>query len=182
MPAEAMGRKVALLFTADEVAAKVESLAADIAAQVADPLTMIVVLKGAFMFGADLVRALSRCGRHPRIEFMRLASYGGAMTSSGAVRLRGEAPAAVEGRGVLLVDDVLDTGLTLSEAQRLLRAWGAAEVHTCVLVRKEGKQTVPVHVDFVGFTVGDVFVVGYGIDYAEQFRDLPYLGAVNAEA
>ena len=89
-------------------------------------------------------------------------------------------PAGIEGHPVLIVDDVLDNGLTLLEAKRLINSCGAAEARTCVLVRKEGKQRVPMHVDFVGFTIGDRFIVGYGIDCAENYRDLPYLGAVDS--
>ena len=176
---EAPLRDVALLPTAEEIARKVASLADEIASAMADPFTAVVILKGAFMFGADLIRALSRRGRHPRVEFIRLDSYGDALQTSGTVSLRSPPPAGIEGRPVLIVDDVLDSGLTLLAAKRLIEDCGAAEVRTCVLVRKEGKQKVPMRVDFVGFTIGDRFVVGYGIDCAENYRDLPYLGAVD---
>ena len=172
-------RDVIPLFSAEEIACRVDGLADGVASAMIDPFTMVVVLKGAFVFGADLLRALSRRGRHPRIEFVRLASYGDALQSSGTVRLRGAPPTGIEGRSVLIVDDVLDSGLTLREAERLNRDCGAGEIRTCVLVRKEGKQKVPTPVDFVGFTIGDRFVVGYGIDCAERYRDLPYLGAVD---
>jgi hypoxanthine phosphoribosyltransferase len=177
-PLEAPPREVALLFTTEVIARRVESLAEEIASAVADPFTAVIILKGAFMFGADLIRALSRRGRHPRIEFVRLESYGDALQTSGTVSLRGPPPAGIEGCHVLIVDDVLDSGLTLLEAKRLLEGWGVADVRTCVLVRKEGKQKVPLRADFVGFTIGDEFVVGYGIDCAENYRDLPYLAAV----
>ena len=137
---EAPPRDVALLFTAEEIARKVVSLADEIASAMADPFTAVVILKGAFMFGADLIRALSRRGRHPRVEFIRLGSYGDALQTSGTVSLRSGPPAGIEGRPVLIVDDVLDSGLTLLEAKRLIDDCGAGEVRTCVLVRKEGKQ------------------------------------------
>jgi hypoxanthine phosphoribosyltransferase len=175
---EAPPREVALLFTAEEIAEQVASLADEIASAMADPFTPVVILKGAFMFGADLIRALSRRGRHPCIEFIRLESYGDALESGGTVSLRSALPAGIEGGLVLIVDDVLDNGLTLLPAKRLIEDCGAAEVRTCVLVRKEGKKKVPVRADFVGFTIGDRFVVGYGIDCAENYRDLPYLAAV----
>jgi hypoxanthine phosphoribosyltransferase len=177
---EASPGEVALLFTAEEIARRVDGLAGEIASAISEPFTVVVVLKGAFVFAADLLRALSRRGCHPRIEFVRLASYGNALQSSGTVRLQGAPLSGIEGCRVLIVDDVLDTGLTLMEAQRLLRACGAAAIRTCVLVRKEGKQTAVTPVDFVGFSIGDHFVVGYGIDCAERYRDLPYLGAVEA--
>ena len=179
-PSETPPRDVALLFTAEEIARRVDSLADELASAMANPFIIVVILKGAFMFGADLVRALSRRGRHPRIEFIRLESYGDAMQTSGTVSLRSAPPGGIEGRPVLIVDDVLDVGLTLLEAKRLIESWGAAEVRTCVLIRKEGKQTVPMFADFVGFTIGDRFVVGYGIDCAEKYRDLPYLAAVDS--
>jgi hypoxanthine phosphoribosyltransferase len=179
-PSETPLRDVALLFTAEEIARRVGSLADEIALMMANPFTVLVILKGAFMFGADLIRALSCRGRHPRIEFIRLGSYGDALETSGTVSLRSGPPAGVEGHPVLIVDDVLDSGLTLLEAKRLIESWGASEARTCVLVRKEGKQKVPGRADFVGFTIGDRFVVGYGIDCAENYRDLPYLGAVDS--
>ena len=179
-PSEAPPRDVALLFTAEEIARRVGSLADEIALMMANPFTVLVILKGAFMFGADLIRALSCRGRHPRIEFIRLGSYGDALETSGTVSLRSGPPAGIEGHPVLIVDDVLDVGLTLLEATRLIESCGATEARTCVLVRKEGKQKVPVRADFVGFTIGDRFVVGYGIDCAENYRDLPYLATVTA--
>jgi hypoxanthine phosphoribosyltransferase len=177
-PSQAPQRDVALLFTAEQIAQQVASLADKIASAMADPFTAVIILKGAFMFGADLIRALSRRGRHPRVEFIRLGSYGDALQTSGTVSLRSPRPAGIEGGQVLIVDDVFDSGLTLLEAKRLLERCGAAEIRTCVLVRKEGKQKVPLRADFVGFTIGDEFVVGYGIDCAENYRDLPYLAAV----
>jgi hypoxanthine phosphoribosyltransferase len=179
-PSEAPPRDVALLFTAEEIARKVDSLADEIASAMANSFIVVVVLKGAFMFGADLIRALSRRGRHPRIEFIRLGSYGDALETSGTVSLRSGPPADIEGHPVLIVDDVLDSGLTLLEAKRLIEICGATEARTCVLVKKEGKQKVPVHVDFIGFMIGARFVVGYGIDCAERYRDLPYLAFVTA--
>src|SRR5512134_3099324 len=144
---EAPQREVALLFTAEEIARKVVSLADEIASAMADPFTAVVILKGAFVFGADLLRALSRRGRHPRVEFIRLGSYGDALQTSGTVSLRSGPPAGIEGRQVLIVD-VFDSGLTLLEAKRLLESCGAAEIRTCVLVRKEGKQKVPLPCGF----------------------------------
>ncbi len=181
MNADTPDEEVTLLLTAADIERRVAALAAEIGAAMAEPFTMIAVLKGAFVFAADLLRELSRVGCHPRIDFVRLGSYGDAATSSGRVTLRGEPPRGVSGRCVLLVDDVLDTGLTLVEAKRLIEGLGAVEVRTCVLLRKLGRQTVEVEPDFVGFDIEDRFVVGYGIDFAEQHRDLPYVGWVEPE-
>jgi hypoxanthine phosphoribosyltransferase len=120
------------------------------------------------VFVADLARALDGVGCHPRVEFITLSSYGCGRESAGAVRLIGELPEGVAGRAVLLVDDVADTGRSLAFARDLLLGQGAARVWICALVDKPSRREVEIAVDFTGFTVGDRFVVGYGIDYAEQ--------------
>ncbi len=109
----------------------------------------------------------------------RTRSYGAAKQSSGEVRLIGDAPADLMGRRVLLVDDILDTGQSLVFARSLLLEWGASRIWTCALVDKPSRREVDCSADFVGFTIDDVFVVGYGIDYAEDYRHLPYIGAVD---
>lgn len=170
---------VALLFGEAEIAARVAALAVEIAAAIPGDFTVVGLLKGSFVFVADLVRALDRVERHPRVEFIRLSSYGHGKESAGEVRLIGELPRDLEGRAVLVVDDVVDTGRSLRHARELLAAQGAARVWTCALVDKPARREVEIDADFVGFEVGDRFVVGYGIDYAEQYRHLPYIGAVD---
>jgi hypoxanthine phosphoribosyltransferase len=123
------------------------------------------------------VRALDGVGLAPRVEFLRLSSYGCGRESSGEVRLIGEVP-EVEGRSVLLVDDITDSGWSLVHAQKLLRERGALEIRTCTLIDKPIRRRVDFSPDFVGFEVGDVFVVGYGIDFAEAHRHLPYIGRI----
>jgi hypoxanthine phosphoribosyltransferase len=130
------------------------------------------------MFVADLVRALYRAGLRPEIEFMRLSSYGLAKVSSGEVHLLGDIPTDLAGRCVLLVDDIVDTGRSVAYAAALLRRRGVAQLWTCALLDKPGRREVTVEVDFVGFTIDDVFVAGYGVDYAEKYRYLPYIGIV----
>ena len=166
------------LFGEREIAARVEAMAAAIAADFADPFLIVVALKGAFVFAADLVRALSRHERHPEIAFLRLSSYADSTRSSGEVRLIGEAPPDLTGQRVLLVDDILDTGRTLQRARTILEEAGAAEVRLCVLLDKPTRREVEVGADYVGFPIEDVFVVGYGLDYGERYRTLPYIGAL----
>ncbi len=166
------------LFEEGEIARRVEGLAGAIVRDVGPESVVVGVLKGSFVFLADLLRALGRAGARPRVEFMRLASYGQGKASSGMVQLVGDAPRDFGGEAVLLVDDIVDTGLSLDYGRRLLAGRGAARVWTCALLDKPSRRRVEVGVDFVGFEIPDVFVVGYGIDYAEGYRYLPYIGRV----
>ncbi len=170
---------VSKLFDEAEIARRVAALVPEISKAIPGDFVIVGLLKGAFVFVADLVRALHAAGRHPRIEFITLSSYGHGRESSGQVRLTGELPAELAGRDILLVDDVADTGRSLSHARELLRERGAARIWICALVDKPSRREVELSADFVGFTVGDLFVVGYGIDYAERYRHLPYIGALD---
>ncbi|MDH3663760.1 MAG: hypoxanthine phosphoribosyltransferase [Alphaproteobacteria bacterium] len=170
--------KIETLFEEADIKARVESLAEEIVKAIGPDFTVIGVLKGSFVFMADLVRALDRAGAAPRIELMRLSSYGRGMTTSGEVKLIGNTPDDFEGRPVLLVDDIVDTGLSLSYGCDLLKGRNAEKVWTCALLDKPSRRKVEISADFVGFEIEDVFVVGYGIDYAERFRHLPYIGLV----
>ncbi|WP_418160956.1 hypoxanthine phosphoribosyltransferase [Benzoatithermus flavus] len=171
--------KVATLFSEAELSARVEALAQAIAAALPQRFTLVALLKGSFVFAADLARALHRAGCTPRIEFMRVSSYGNDTRSSGIVSLMGDAPAGVKGEPVLLVDDIQDTGRTLAFTKGFLLERGATRVWTCTLLDKPSRREVEGgEVDFVGFTIPDVFVVGYGIDYAERYRYLPFVGKV----
>jgi hypoxanthine phosphoribosyltransferase len=172
------GRDVRVLHDEAAIARRVGELAREIQAAMPGDLVVVGLLKGAFIFVADLVRALSRIGVEPGVEFMQVSSYGSGKESRGAVRLVGEVP-NVAGRCVLLVDDIQDTGRSLVYARGLLAAEGALDIRTCVLADKPSRREVGSSADFIGFEVEDVFLVGYGIDYAERYRQLPYIGTVD---
>lgn len=166
------------LYEAAEIERRVDELAREIAEALPKEFVVVGLLKGAFVFVADLVRALDKAGAHPKIEFMRLSSYGLAKESSGDVHLLGDIPTDVAGRHVLLVDDIVDSGRSFAYARALLEQRDIAKLWTCALLDKPSRREVEVATDFVGFTVDDVFIAGYGIDYAEQYRHLPYIGIV----
>jgi hypoxanthine phosphoribosyltransferase len=130
------------------------------------------------MFFADLVRALDRKGLTPRVEFMRLSSYGNSKESSGNVQVSCDFTGDITGQQVLVVDDIVDTGRSLSFVKNLLDKRGAKRVWSCTLLDKPGRREVDCAADFIGFIIDDVFVVGYGIDYAEKYRHLPFIGFV----
>jgi hypoxanthine phosphoribosyltransferase len=166
------------LITEAQIAARLDGLARDIAARLPPDFTIVGLLTGCFVFVADLIRALDRAGLQPQVSFIRLSSYGKGKESSRLVRLTGDIPEIV-GRNVLLVDDIVDTGRTQLFARNLLREHGATQVWACALLEKPARREVEITTEFIGFSIPDVFVVGYGIDYAEQYRHLPYIGAVD---
>lgn len=168
-----------ILFSEEDIARRIPRLVEEmVSACRSEDFVMIGILRGSFMFLADLVRALYRLEVHPRIDFMTLESYGSGTESSGTVRVTKDITMDVRGAHVLLVDDILDTGRTLSFACRLLREKGAAEVRTCALLDKPARRVVPFEADYIGFPIEDVFVVGYGLDYDSHYRELPYLARV----
>lgn len=163
------------LFTEEQIRERVRELAARITEDYAgEALLLLGILKGAFVFLADLSREI----RLPlEFDFVTLSSYGSAMRTSGVVRIIKDLDTDITGRNVLIVEDIIDTGLTLSYLYKNLRARGAASVEICALLEKRIEKKVQLPVKYVGFTVGDVFVVGYGLDYAESYRNLPYIAA-----
>ena len=164
------------LISEDEIRQRVSEMAAQISADYADAgdVILVGVLKGAFIFLADLSRQLTI----PRtIEFIAVSSYG-ARSRSGAVRLVMDVRGNIEGRHVLIVEDIVDTGHTLSYLIGMLESHGPASIKTCTLLHKAERAEVDVAIDYVGFGIGDEWVVGYGLDYAEQNRTLPYIGNV----
>ena len=169
---------IRILFDEARIQRRVEELAQAIAKTVPPDVMVMGLLTGSFMFAADLVRALGRCGLAPRVGFVRLSSYGQARESSGQVKLIGDVP-DVAGRDVLLVDDIVDTGRTQAFAREMLMQRGARRVQACLLVDKPSRREVEVTTEFIGFSIGDLFLVGYGIDYAEQYRHLPYIGTID---
>lgn len=169
-------RSIPVLFTAAEIKDRVEALASEIAAKMSGDFLIISLLRGSFMFTADLVRELSAVGVHPQIDFMTLSSYGSAATSSGNVVIGRDVTDDVTGRQILILDDILETGRTLRFAHDLLMERGAGDVKIAVLLEKPGKLEVAAKADFIGFSIPDKFVVGYGLDYANHYRELPFIG------
>jgi len=169
---------IRVLFDADTIAARNIALAGEIRAAVPQRLLVIAVLKGSFVFAADLLRALHAAGLAPEVEFISLSSYREGTISSGTVTILHDVESDVRGRDVVLVDDILESGRTLAYAKDLLAARGANRVLTCVLLEKPGKRAVSLDPDFVGFVCPDLFVVGYGMDVAHAFRQLPYVGVI----
>jgi hypoxanthine phosphoribosyltransferase len=167
-----------VLFDEGTIAKRVDELAQEIASRLPAGFLVIGLLKGSFVFVADLVRALHRHGATAQVEFMRLSSYGLGTVSAGEVHLLGDVPSDVAGRDVLLVDDIVDTGHSLRYARAILEQRAVARIFTCALIDKPSRRKVDVALDFVGFAIGDVFIAGYGIDYAERYRELPVIVAV----
>jgi len=168
------------LFTAAEIRARVNAIADEIARDFGtDDFLAVSLLKGSFVFTADLIRALARHHVNPMVDFLALSSYGSDCNSSGKVTLRHELSLPVKGHRVLLIDDILDTGLTLQTACSMLAGLGASQIRTCVLLDKPSRRVVPVSADYTGFQVEDVFVVGYGLDYNNRYRHLPGLATLS---
>jgi len=175
-------RKVEVLFSEKEIVLRVAGLASEIAATAPKDLLVVAVLKGSFMFAADLLRAMHRTGLEPQVEFFHLSSYREGTVSTGTVAILRDIESSVKDRDVVLVDDILESGRTLAFAKDLLVARGARRVLVCTLLEKRGKREVPIKADFVGFDCPDEFVVGYGMDVAHSYRELPYIGHVVTEA
>jgi hypoxanthine phosphoribosyltransferase len=169
------------IIPAAAIARRVTELGAEIDARLpAGPLTVVGVLRGAFMFMADLVRAIPR---EITCDFLGVRSYGDATVSSGVVEITSDLAAPIAGQRVLLVEDIVDTGLTLKYLVELLQARGPASVHTCALMAKPHYRATGVPaLDFVGFDAPDAFVVGYGMDRAQLYRNLPFVAALDPEA
>jgi hypoxanthine phosphoribosyltransferase len=167
-----------VLITTEQIRARVAELARQIASDypTGEELHLVAVLKGAFMFLGDLIRAIDR---PLSIDFMAVSSYGKGTTSSGEVRVLKDVDSRLEGRNVIIVEDIVDTGLTLAYLQEILHARGPKTLKTACLLSKPSRRLVDAKVDYIGFTIEDRFVVGYGLDYAEQYRHLPYLAALD---
>ena len=170
--------KVEVLFDAETIAARNRELVEEVVAARPEKLLVIAVLKGSFVFAADLIRAMHAAGLAPEVEFITLSSYRDARVSSGQVTVLRDVESDVRGRDVLLVDDILESGRTLAFAKDLLAARGARRVMVCVLLEKTHKRAVQIEADFVGFECPDYFVVGYGMDVAHSYRQLPYVGVI----
>lgn len=168
--------RVEVVFSPEEIAKRIDTLAARIAEQKLERLLVVAILKGSFVFAADLIRALHRVGLQPEVDFISLSSYRKSTRSSGKVEILRDIEMDVRDRNVLLVDDILESGRTLAFAKDLVTARGAKKVLTCVLLDKPVRRAVQVEADFSAFECPNVFVVGYGMDLAHRFRELPYVG------
>jgi len=166
-----------ILVQPDELARRVRELGAEISRDYEGrDLLLIGVLKGAIFFLSDLMRSLEvNC----EVDFMAVASYGSATESSGVVRILKDLDAAIEGRDVLIVEDIVDSGLTLQYLLRNLGARGPATLEVCALLTKPARRRVDLSPRYVGFEIPDRFVVGYGLDHAERYRNLPYVAVLN---
>ena len=173
-------RDVQEFLSESEIAARVKSLAAEIRgdAGASAPVHLIGVLKGAFVFLADLMREV---GGEVSCDFIAVSSYAGT-TSTGEVQILKDLDRSIEGRNVVIVEDIVDTGLTLSYLQNALRARAPKSIKTACLLSKPSRRKVDVHVEYIGFTIEDRFVVGYGLDFDEQYRNLPFIGILGNAA
>lgn len=165
------------MITAKAIAARIEALAQDIGREYADTDKLVVVglLRGSFVFIADLVRELSL---PVEVDFLEVSSYGDAMESSREVRVLKDLRSGIEGRDVLVVEDIVDTGFTLSHVIKMLQNRSPQKLRTIALLDKPSRREVDVRADYTGFEIPDEFVVGYGIDFAQRNRNLPFIGKV----
>jgi hypoxanthine phosphoribosyltransferase len=172
------GRTIRVLFDAETIAARNREIAVEIAKGGYRNLLVVAILKGSFVFAADLIRALHRVGLTPEVDFMTLSSYKKARISSGQVSILRDMDLDVRNRNVLIVDDVLDSGRTLAFAKDLIAARGATSIRTCVLLDKQLPRAVNLEPDYYAFLCPNEFVVGYGMDVAHRYRELPFVGRV----
>jgi hypoxanthine phosphoribosyltransferase len=168
-----------ILIDKTAIAERVDTLVDEIiATSRPENLVVVGILKGSFMFLADLMRSFHRHNVHPRIDFLTLSSYGSGTTSSGTVDVIHDIREDLSGADVLLVDDILDTGRTLAFTKQRMLEHGARTVHSCVLLDKKAHRAVEFEADFAGFEIDDHFVVGYGLDYDNLYRELPHIAKV----
>ncbi len=179
------GKKISTLYSAQEIAQRNADMAADMAARAKGSghkdLLVIAILKGSFIFAADLIRAMHDSGIAPEVEFITLSSYGSG-TEAGKVQILRDIDSDPRDRDILLIDDILESGNTLKFAQDLMVERGARNVEIAVLLDKHSRRKAQVTADYVGFECPDHFVVGYGMDVAFAFRELPFVGVVEGNA
>jgi len=168
-------RPTEILLSAEQIQKRVADMAQEIRRDFPGDLHVIAVLKGAFIFLSDLVRHMPG---HVSLDFIAVSSYAKGTTSSGEVRMLKDLDTGLDGRNVLIVEDIVDTGLTLMYLQEILRARGPKSLRTACLLSKPSRRQVDVKVEYIGFTIEDRFVVGYGLDYAEKYRNLPHIAVV----
>ena len=169
-----------VLLTAEQIQDRIRELAADIERDYPgdEGIHFVCVLKGGFMFMSDLVRHM---GARVTMDFIAVSSYANSTRSSGEVRMLKDLDSGLEGRDVIIVEDIVDTGLTLIYLQDILRARAPRSLRTACLLSKPSRRTVEVAVEYIGFTIDDHFVVGYGLDYAEKYRNLPHIAVLGGD-
>lgn len=166
------------LITEDEISLRIQALGAAITNDYADQdLVVICVLKGAFMFCSDLIKKINR---PLKLEFISLSSYGDQTTSSGSVRIEMDITANIENKNVLIIEDIVDSGLTIRTLMDMLHVRKPKSIKLASLLFKPSKLKHRVNIDYLGFEIEDKFVIGYGLDYAGRYRELPYIGVLNA--
>jgi hypoxanthine phosphoribosyltransferase len=171
-----MTERLVTMLSTETIAARVRELGAQITREYeGKPLVLVCVLKGSFVFAADVMRAIDL---PLRVDFLGVRSYGEGTESSGVVQITQDLSRPIEHEDVLLVEDIVDTGLTIAHLMDLLRTRQPRSVKVCSLLHKPARAKVAVKVDYLGFTIEDKFVVGYGLDFAEKYRNLPYIGII----
>lgn len=175
------GKQISTLFSAQQIAEQNAAMAAQMANKDYSNLLVIAILKGSFVFAADLIRAMHNSGIEPEVEFITLSSYGSG-TESGEVRILRDIDSNVKDRDILLIDDILESGNTLRFAHDLMNQRGARRVEIAVLLDKHSRRKAQISADYVGFECPDHFVVGYGMDVGHAFRELPFVGVVEGDA
>ena len=173
-----MQKQIQEQISAAQIAARVAELGEQITRDYADKeLVLVGVLKGSFIFMADLARAIAK--NDMRTEFLGVQSYGDETSSSGVVQITFDLTKPIDGKHVLIVEDIVDTGLTMEYLLENLRTRHPASVRLCALLHKPSRMKKPCTIDYLGFTIPDLFVVGYGLDYAQNYRNLPYIGVLS---
>ncbi len=174
------GKQIEVLYSASAIARRNLELAKEVAGRDYNDLLVVSVLKGSFIFAADLIRAMHDAGISPEVEFIMISSYG-AGTTSGDINVLRDIDNDVRGRDILLVDDILESGKTLNFTRELMLSRGAKSVSIAVLLDKRSRRQASLEADFVGFECPDYFVVGYGMDVSHAFRELPFVGVVKGD-
>lgn len=173
--------EIKMLYSPVQIQTRIDEISGEIEQQcLSKELVLIGLLNGSFAFMADLARALHKRSFSLKIDFMKVSSYGGETTSSGEVRLEKDIRLQIHDRHVLLVDDILDTGNSLSSVLKIMETHHPRSIQTCVLLDKPDRHEIHLQPDYIGFEVPNQFVVGYGLDFAEQYRELPYIGILES--
>jgi hypoxanthine phosphoribosyltransferase len=177
MTAAATDRKIKELITREQIAARIAEIGVEINRDYeGKELVLIGVLKGSFLFLADLARAIA--GTNVLVDFLGLASYGDSSRSSGVVQITADLTKPIADKHVLIVEDIVDTGLTMEYLLENLRTRHPASIRLCSLLHKPSRSVKEVKIDYLGFTIPDLFVIGYGLDYAQRYRNLPFIGVL----